>query len=287
MSEHYIMHYGRKGMKWGQSIFKSEVNDDPLKDRDKETNDQSSSESEVHKVELNNTIQMALDYISDITPENVNPNDLKNLIEIRDSIIYLAKKYSDSLALSENEFVHLLERLESKFDNVNGIYKRMFSLAKTYKSNHKVVSDNEYFNMVHGDIEDTDVANEESEELQHHGVDGQKWGVRNGPPYPLDRQRSKYLGSKAKAKRISKDMDDLSLEELRALVTRMELEEKVYKMSSDEKTAGKAFATQLLEQVGKTVLSVAVPAITTYAFKKIVEGLSGEDTVKEMFPKKK
>lgn len=24
--------------------------------------------------------------------------------------------------------------------------------------------------------------------LSHHGIDGQKWGVRNGPPYPLTRQ---------------------------------------------------------------------------------------------------
>ena len=24
------------------------------------------------------------------------------------------------------------------------------------------------------------------DELSHHGIDGQKWGVRNGPPYPLD-----------------------------------------------------------------------------------------------------
>jgi hypothetical protein len=24
------------------------------------------------------------------------------------------------------------------------------------------------------------------EELYHHGVDGQKWGVRHGPPYPLE-----------------------------------------------------------------------------------------------------
>lgn len=23
--------------------------------------------------------------------------------------------------------------------------------------------------------------------LQHHGIEGQKWGVRHGPPYPLSR----------------------------------------------------------------------------------------------------
>ena len=28
-----------------------------------------------------------------------------------------------------------------------------------------------------------------SEELMHYGVKGMKWGVRNGPPYPIDRER--------------------------------------------------------------------------------------------------
>lgn len=28
------------------------------------------------------------------------------------------------------------------------------------------------------------------EHLAHHGVEGQKWGVRNGPPYPLNRKLS-------------------------------------------------------------------------------------------------
>ena len=23
-------------------------------------------------------------------------------------------------------------------------------------------------------------------ELYHHGIQGQKWGIRNGPPYPLE-----------------------------------------------------------------------------------------------------
>ncbi len=27
------------------------------------------------------------------------------------------------------------------------------------------------------------------DELFHHGIKGQKWGVRNGPPYPLDKEK--------------------------------------------------------------------------------------------------
>ena len=40
-----------------------------------------------------------------------------------------------------------------------------------------------------------------NDELQHHGIDGQKWGVRNGPPYPLDRNSKSESGD---TKRFSK-----------------------------------------------------------------------------------
>lgn len=35
--------------------------------------------------------------------------------------------------------------------------------------------------------------------LAHHGVKGQKWGVQNGPPYPLSEEKQKKLASNIKS----------------------------------------------------------------------------------------
>lgn len=40
-------------------------------------------------------------------------------------------------------------------------------------------------------LPEKDTAKEEMEHLAHHGVKGQKWGVRNGPPYPIDKTGGK------------------------------------------------------------------------------------------------
>lgn len=51
------------------------------------------------------------------------------------------------------------------------INPKAFSLWKKYMDKH-------YPNMF-------------KKELRHHGVKGMKWGVRNGPPYPLDKSRKR------------------------------------------------------------------------------------------------
>ena len=119
------------------------------------------------------------------------------------------------------------------------------------------------------------------------GLYSGKWGKRNGPPYPLERGKGKRASVKEKARIILKDADDLTLDELRYLVSKLELEEKLTRMSADEKKQGKNYVVKGLEKFGDTIVSVAVPAATTYAFKKIVENVGGEDMASEMFPKKK
>ncbi len=43
---------------------------------------------------------------------------------------------------------------------------------------------------------------EDLEHLAHHGVQGQKWGVRNGPPYPIDRGGGKGVVKSGEGGRI-------------------------------------------------------------------------------------
>ena len=86
-------------------------------------------------------------------------------------------------------------------------------------------------------------------ELYHHGIDGQRWGVRHGPPYPLDRadhnkvieksekaskkRNTSYSGSRKYAKRMSdKDLNDT--------IDRLQREETYRRLVSKEKMEKKA-----------------------------------------------
>lgn len=39
--------------------------------------------------------------------------------------------------------------------------------------------------------------------LAHHGIRGQKWGVRNGPPYPLKEKRPFSIRKESRMAEIS------------------------------------------------------------------------------------
>lgn len=47
---------------------------------------------------------------------------------------------------------------------------------------------------------------EDSDFLMHHGIKGQKWGVENGPPYPLNPSKDySKAEQKANAKILAKE----------------------------------------------------------------------------------
>ena len=49
-------------------------------------------------------------------------------------------------------------------------------------------------------------------ELYHHGIEGQKWGVRNGPPYPLDKSASQAITNAKNAGRRAMEANTLNIE---------------------------------------------------------------------------
>lgn len=60
-------------------------------------------------------------------------------------------------------------------------------------------------------------------ELSHHGIDGQKWGVQNGPPYPLNPSDYSYAERKA----MKKDLKWIAKNESK-------IKNKAYKASKKE-----------------------------------------------------
>lgn len=81
-------------------------------------------------------------------------------------------------------------------------------------------------------------------ELYHHGIDGQRWGVTHGPPYPLSRSehravvKSKNAMEKRnvsyrKSRKFAKRMSD---EDLNAAIDRLRREETYRQLVSKDKT---------------------------------------------------
>lgn len=59
----------------------------------------------------------------------------------------------------------------------------------------------------------TDLTFSEQNSFLHHGIEGQKWGVRNGPPYPLssDKLANKLFNiANEEEPQISRDLKDIS-----------------------------------------------------------------------------
>lgn len=73
--------------------------------------------------------------------------------------------------------------------------------------------------------------------ISHHGIEGQQWGVRNGPPYPL----SKSTSQKVKKKRFS------------FLTSKRKNKEKKEVDPADEKRRilREGTATEVLEHIGE------------------------------------
>lgn len=106
--------------------------------------------------------------------------------------------------------------------------------------------------------------------LQHHGVLGQRWGVRRTPAQlgrsgnrsssgkPAEKSHDDY--KKAHSEKSVKAMSDV---ELRSRLNRLQMEQQYSKLSSSQVSRGRQYLDKAIK-AGTTVATVTSTALTVY-----------------------
>lgn len=98
--------------------------------------------------------------------------------------------------------------------------------------------------------------------IEHHGVRGQKWGIRN--------RRSSTSGKKS-----GSDAKSLSNEEINSRIKRMELEKRYNELSKPSKSSGKKYAHDILQSSGKSAAATVVGTAASFAVGKVLKAKFG------------
>lgn len=108
-----------------------------------------------------------------------------------------------------------------------------------------------------------------SNELTHHGVEGMRWGKRNGPPYPLDsdgkadlraqKKAAKAGAGKAKKESLHKRVSKMSDADLEKKIKRIKMENEYKKLKRSDIERGSDYVKGLgLAAAGAFTLGLAL-----------------------------
>jgi hypothetical protein len=111
-------------------------------------------------------------------------------------------------------------------------------------------------------------------ELYHHGIKGQKWGVRryqNADGTLTSEGKKRYddsdSGNTSTKRTTNKDRKNMSDEQLKSRISRLKLEKELKNLEKDTIDDGKAYATDILKEIGKKTVTTAVTGAVLYAGK--------------------
>lgn len=152
--------------------------------------------------------------------------------------------------------------------------------------------------------------------LKHHGIKGQKHGIQNGPPYPLDykkhsaeekkkmkpslkdrlreeamkKERKKKLERESRINKTStykKDkVEDLSNRELKARQDRMYMENQYtrsVKEATERKSESSAFVKSAMKEAANKALVSLGKDVMVYTGKQAIKKVISEEAYQEMF----
>lgn len=124
------------------------------------------------------------------------------------------------------------------------------------------------------------------DELMHHGRKGQKWGKKNGPPYPLDyKDLSAEEVKQAKANAIARgDKDELKInfshftnKEANALIDRFNINQRISELSKNEMPEKMVKLENMANKMGTFANALGKGTNMYNASAKIANALFGKD----------
>lgn len=139
-------------------------------------------------------------------------------------------------------------------------------------------------------------------ELYHHGVKGQKWGVRRTPAQLGHKPRRKRTGISTlfrKKKRVvrripdqpvqtksikrNKTLSEMSDEELKARIARLDLEsaykQKLAQVNPPKRSKGKEFVAEILRDSSKASLKNITTQVMNYGLSKALNKALQEEVI--------
>lgn len=110
--------------------------------------------------------------------------------------------------------------------------------------------------------------------LKHYGVEGQKWGVQNGPPYPIsDATRKRMIMAQRRQDYNNRIL--MSDEDLQNHIKRLEMEKKYRELNNEMVQSGKSFASKVLKDAWQKTLTNIATGLMVLAVGRGVTAITG------------